>query len=345
MFAPRMTAALALGALALMAPSFRAQDANSDRILEGVDEQLHTRRGQADPLTLLLEDPGETEAKAERGGTLGLPEAILLGVVEGLTEYLPVSSTGHLHVTQKILGIGDQPDEKRAADAYAICIQAGAILAVLGLYRQRFRQILRGLRGKDPQGLRLLGNLAAGFAPAAVIGLLLSSRIKACLFGVWPIVVGWFAGGIVILLWTRRGTSIPTGNRTEIDQLHWRQALLIGLAQCLAMWPGVSRSLATILGGLFAGLPLGAAVEFSFLLGAVTLGAATAYEGLGEGAAIVQAYGWLSTVVGLVAAFVSAVIAVRWMIGYLKRRGLGPFGWYRVALAIIVGACHAAGLL
>ena len=286
-----------------------------------------------------------TEAAGERGGGLGLADAIVLGVVEGLTEYLPVSSTGHLHVSQKLLGIGDQPDEKRAADAYAICIQAGAILAVLGLYRQRFRQILKGLRGREPLGLRLLGNLATAFVPAAVVGLLLGSRIKHHLFGVWPIVVGWFAGGVLILVWAKRGPHTPEGNRTGIDQLSSRQALLIGLAQCLALWPGVSRSLATILGGLLAGMPLAAAVEFSFLLGAITLGAATAYEGLGEGAAIIQAYGWLSPLAGLLAAFVSAVIAVRWMIGYLKRRGLGPFGWYRVALAAVVGACHAAGLL
>ena len=286
-----------------------------------------------------------TEAAGERGGGLGLADAIVLGVVEGLTEYLPVSSTGHLHVTQKLLGIGDHPDEKRAADAYAICIQAGAILAVLGLYRQRFRQILRGLRAKEARGRRLLGNLATAFVPAAVVGLLLGSRIKAHLFGVWPIVAGWFVGGVVVLAWAKRGTRTQEGDRTEIDQLHARQALLIGVAQCLALWPGVSRSLATILGGLAVGMSLPAAVEFSFLLGAVTLGAATAYEGLGEGAAIIRSYGWLHSLAGLIAAFVSAAIAVRWMIGYLKRRGLGPFGWYRVALATVVGACHAAGLL
>ena len=208
-------------------------------------------------------------------------QAMILGVVEGLTEYLPVSSTGHLLLAERLMGIGDsqsasaeeQQRTKDATDAYTICIQAGAIIAVLGLYFRRVRQMLRGLVGRDPAGNRLLVNVVAGFVPAAVIGLLFNKIIKAYLFGLWPVVAAWFVGGVAILAvsWHKRNHRGPVHEGLSLEELTWRMALIIGFAQCIAMWPGVSRSLVTIVGGLMVGLSLSAAVEYSFLLGVVTL--------------------------------------------------------------------------
>jgi len=275
-------------------------------------------------------------------------QAIILGVVEGLTEYLPVSSTGHLLLAQRIMGIGegaslsesDREREKEAADAYAICIQAGAIIAVLGLYFRRVRQMLFGLFGRDPVGLRLLIGVAAGFLPAAVIGLLFNSHIKEYLFGPWPVVAAWLVGGVAILAVSSRIRSKHEMVRSgcSLAGLTWKMALIIGFAQCIAMWPGVSRSLVTIVGGMMVGLSLPAAVEFSFLLGVVTLGAATAYDGLKHGQVMLQTYDPQSLAIGLVFAFISAVLSIKWMVAYLNRHGLAIFGYYRVILALVTTA-------
>lgn len=268
-------------------------------------------------------------------------EAFILGLVEGLTEYLPVSSTGHLLVTQRLLGI----DSSNSADAFAICIQAGAILAVLGLYRGRVAQMTSGLFGGDLVGRRLALCIITAFLPAAVIGLILEKPIKKYLFGgeewgLWPVVAAWFVGGIAILVvsaWNRRRADSPRSG-LDLDHLTIRMALVVGLIQCVAMWPGVSRSLLTIVGGLLVGLSVPAAVEFSFLLGVVTLTAATAYDGLKHGQEMLEHYGAVPLLVGFGAAWLSAVLAVKWMVGYLKSHGLEIFGWYRIAAAIVVAA-------
>lgn len=267
-------------------------------------------------------------------------QALILGLVEGLTEYLPVSSTGHLLLAQRLMGI----ESGDISDAFVISIQAGAILAVIGLYRARVGEMLLGVAGRNPGGRRLAFNLVAAFIPAAVLGLILEKIIKKFLFGgsawgLWPIVAAWFAGGVAILVVTtirkRRG-RVTTG--TGLEDLTLKMSILIGAAQCLAMWPGVSRSLITIVGGLLAGLSLPAAVEFSFLLGVITLGAATAKDMLDFGGAMLSTYGWLPVAVGFFAAWASAVLAVKWMVGYLKTHGMAIFGWYRVVLAIAVTA-------
>jgi len=272
-------------------------------------------------------------------------QAVVLGIVEGLTEYLPVSSTGHLLLTERIMKIGEDPHlstsqrerEKEAIDAYTICIQLGAIIAVLGLYFQRVLQMFRGLAGRDPLGRRLLINVAAGFLPAAVIGLLFNKIIKAYLFGPWPVVAAWLVGGIAILAvsFQRKGTNRKKAQAGTLDDLTWKLALIIGFAQCIAMWPGVSRSLVTIVGGVLVGLSLSAAVEYSFLLGVVTLGAATAYDGLKHGQVMVQTFDAHALAIGLFFAFIAAIFSVKWMVGYLNRHGLEIFGYYRVALAIV----------
>lgn len=268
-------------------------------------------------------------------------QALVLGLVEGLTEYLPVSSTGHLLLAQRLMGI----ESSTASDAFAICIQAGAILAVLGLYRGRVGQMTLGLLGRDATGRRLLFNLVAAFVPAAVLGLLLEKPIKKYLFGgdewgLWPVVAAWLVGGLAILAVSfarrRRGASPTTG--FSLDNLTMRMALIVGVAQCLAMWPGVSRSLITIVGGVLVGLSLPAAVELSFLLGVITLTAATAYDALKHGPEMLATYGAVPLLIGFGAAWLSAVLAVQWMVGYLKSHGMEIFGWYRVLLAIAVAA-------
>lgn len=275
-------------------------------------------------------------------------QALVLGLVEGLTEYLPVSSTGHLILAQRAMGIASS----ESADAFAICIQAGAILAVLGLYFKRVKQMSLGMLGRDPEGFRMSMNIVAAFLPAAFAGFVLEGPIKKYLFGgdawgLWPTIIAWFVGGVAILAvswWaaSRKETFKP---RMPLDGLTWKLAIIIGLAQCLAMWPGTSRSLVTIAGGLLVGLSLSAAVEFSFLLGVVTLSAATAYDGLKHGKAMLEAFGPSALFIGFIAAWISAVIAVKWMVGYLNRNGMEIFGYYRIGLALIIAALIWSGIV
>lgn len=278
----------------------------------------------------------------EEGVVLGVGDAVVLGLVEGITEYLPVSSTGHLTVTQRLLGIGDVPAEKAAADAYAIVIQAGAILAVLLLYHQRVGSMAAGLTRQDQDGRRLLTALLLAFVPAALIGFALGDAIKERLFGVAPVAAAWIAGGVAILVLAPRWQR-PHGR--PLEAIGARDALIIGAAQALALWPGVSRSLVTILGALAVGLSIGAAVEFSFLLGMVTLGAATGYEALRSGSEIVDRFGVAAPLIGFAVALVSAAFAVRWLVEYLTTRTLAGFGWYRLAAGAGAFALLATGVL
>jgi len=256
-------------------------------------------------------------------------QALVLGLVEGLTEYLPVSSTGHLLIAQRWLGI----EASAAANAYAIVIQAGAIMAVLGLYRRRLGEIALGLVGRHEHGRRLLMALLVAFVPAAIIGFLFDKPIERVLFGPWPVVVAWASGGILLLLLAPKIRARPG---VALEQLRPGLAVWVGLAQCAALWPGVSRSMATILGGVAVGLSLAAAVEFSFLLGLLTLGAATSYKALSSGSLLLHTYGWLPLIVGFGCAWLAAVLAVRWMVNWLNQRGLGVFGWWRLIAALLV---------
>lgn len=287
-------------------------------------------------------------------------QAFILGVIEGITEYLPVSSTGHLVLAQRLMGIGTDEHSKLAADAFAICIQGGAILAVLGLYYKRVLQMIRGVLGKDAEGLRLAINILAGFLPAAVLGLMFNDIIEAHLFSMWPIIFALVVGGVAILAVSRyRRNHPPSGGAKDLMELTWKMALIIGLLQCIAMWPGTSRSLMTIMGGLIVGLSIRAAVEYSFLLGVLTLTAATAkkalwpIQGAGEaydtwfGGTLLMwdAYGGLSFLLGIVAAAVSAAIAVKWLVSYLQSHGLALFGWYRIAVGLGITALVVSGFV
>jgi len=279
---------------------------------------------------------------ASTSSSTSIPQALILGIVEGSTEYLPVSSTGHLNVVQSLLGLWGAPEQKSASDAYAICIQAGAVVAAFLIFFGRIKGMARGIVGQDREGLRLFGNVVVAFIPVALVGLVLEEAIKQYLYGIWPVVGGWLIGGIFILAVMTR-TRGPGG--LAMAGLTWRTALLIGLSQVLSLLPGVSWSLVTIAGGVFVGLSESAAVEFSFLLGLITLGAAAIYHGLKLGHLMVSSFGWASPIIGLLAAAVSAFIAVRWMVGYLRTRSLAIFGWYRIAIGVLVAVLAFAGIV
>ena len=271
-------------------------------------------------------------------------QAVVLGLVEGITEYLPVSSTGHLILASSLLGLRT-PEQAEALATFEIAIQGGAILAVLGLYRHRVPQTWNGLRGRDPMGLRLLQNLALAFLPAAVLGPLLDDSIEEHLFSPPPVLAALFLGGLWMIWLGRRG---PSGERT-VDSIDARIALAIGLFQCVAMWPGTSRSMMTIAGGVLLGLRPRDAAEFSFLLGVPTLGGACVYKLtknlMGDGPNVFETLGVVPVAIGFAVAAVSAAFAVRWLVSFLGRHGLAPFGWYRIALALVFGALLWTGVV
>jgi undecaprenyl-diphosphatase len=272
-------------------------------------------------------------------------QAIILGLVEGITEYLPISSTGHLILASSAMGL-DTPAQKNALDAFNIVIQGGAIVAVLGLYRARIIQMLKGMVGRDDAGRALLINLGIAFIPAAILGALLDDWLEAHLFFAGPVLAALFLGGLYMIAldrWQKRSTTDQGGEVPrlgDLDSLTPPKALAIGLFQCIAMWPGTSRSMMTITGGMIVGLKPVAAAEFSFLLGVPTLGAATFYKlyknfshARTNGTPnLFEQLGILPAVVGLVVAAISAALAVRWLVAFLNRHGLTAFGIYRVVL-------------
>ena len=293
-------------------------------------------------------------------------QALIVGIVEGITEYLPVSSTGHILLAQRVMGIPDSD----ASKAFAIVVQAGAILAVLGIYFQKARGMTeamagtvlavpgmyfpkaRGLAdrllGRNPQGLLLLRNVLLAFIPAVIFGLLLEKKIDALLTGLWPTVASWFVGGVAILAvaWFKRNAAPgERGVGLKLEQITPQIAITIGLLQCVAMWPGTSRSLMTIVGGLLCGLNMIAAVEFSFLLGMVTLTAAAGYKFLKNYSILFDTYSIPSMLLGCFAAWLSAFLAVKWMVSFLQKHGLQPFGYYRIGLAILVAIFLMTGVL
>ncbi len=303
---------------------------------------------------VLLRPDGVGAAAAQSGSTtesaMTAWKAALLGLVEGVTEYLPISSTGHLLVASDLLGLGTTDADIAAANTYAIAIQFGAILAVAGLFWRRFREMLLGLVGRSAAGRHLLIVLVISFLPAAVLGFAFDEAIESALFAPWPIVAAWFVGGVGILALEQFGliprrAEVPDEGEDPLLAITYRQALVIGLVQTIAMWPGTSRSLMAILGALLVGVGMTAAVEFSFLLGFVTLSAASFYSLLTDGGGLVEQFGVIDPLIGLLFAFISAVVAIKWMIGYLQQHSLAIFGWYRIVAATITGSLLLAGVL
>jgi undecaprenyl-diphosphatase len=265
--------------------------------------------------------------------------ALVLGIVEGLTEFLPISSTGHLIVAGSLLGYtGDQ------AKMFEIVIQAGAIFAVCWEFRQRLLDAARNVLRK-PAATRFVVNLAIAFTPAAVLGLAFAHTIKAHLFAPVPVACAFIIGALVILWAERRERARASPPRIDdVDSMRWQDALKIGFAQAFALIPGTSRSGATIIGGMLFGLSRRAATEFSFFLAIPTLFAATIYS-LWKDRALLDAAALPMFGVGFIAAFISAFVCVRWLIRYVSRHDFRPFAWYRIAFGLFILATAGSGLV
>lgn len=256
--------------------------------------------------------------------------AAILGIVEGLTEYLPVSSTGHLILVSRLLGLAGE-----GVDAFDVVIQLGAILAVMVHYRRLLWDRATGLARGRKDSISLLVALVLGFLPTAVTGVLLRKKIKALLFGPWPVAIALVVGGVVMIVVERLRKKQGHPGEVGLEHVTPRRAFLIGLGQCVAMWPGTSRSMCTIVAGQLTGLSTATAAEFSFLLGLPTLGAATVYEALKSSAALAE-LGVANIVIGLVVSFVVAWAVIAAFLRYLQRYGLTPFGIYRIFVGVIV---------
>lgn len=304
---------------------------------------------------------------------LSAVDATILGSVEGVTEYLPVSSTGHLIIAGRALRLDSEqpllgpdgrglwfvppsarrPDgipltPKLAADTYVVVIQFGAIAAVALLYWRRLLSMILGLCGRDPAGLRLLRNLALGFLPIGALGFLVHDWIDRYLFSIEAVIAA-LIGGAGLILWAeryrkRRAAAAPAPT-TDLAGLTARQSLQIGLLQCVALWPGTSRSMMTIIGGYLAGLDPRRSAEFSFLLGFVTLGTATFYKSYKTGSAMIAVFGWSHVLLGCAVAAVTAALAVKFLVGWLSKHGMELFAYYRLALAAVLGVLAWLGWL
>ena len=268
--------------------------------------------------------------------SLLLLKALILGVVEGLTEFLPISSTGHLIITSQLL---DFHDEK--GKVFELIIQTGAMLAVVWEYRERFAKALTGI-GRDPVATRFVLNLIVAFLPAAVLGLAFGKYIKANLFHAVPVALAFIVGGFIIL-WVERRKPRRVAIES-VDDMRWTDALKVGLAQSVALIPGTSRSGATIIGGMLFGLSRKAATEFSFFLAVPTLIAAGMYD-LYKHRDLLSAADLPVFGVGLVTSFVSAFICVRWLIRYIASHDFTIFAWYRIAFGAIVLITAYTGLV
>jgi undecaprenyl-diphosphatase len=253
-------------------------------------------------------------------------EAALLGLVEALTEFLPVSSTGHLIIATELLGFEGPPGK-----IFEVVIQAGAILAVLLIYFQRFWNVALNLRA-DPGARRFVAAIALAFLPAAVIGVLAHKYIKFYLFNSTVIAIALILGGIAMLV-IERLRPVPRVN--EIEAFTPKLAFGIGLIQCVAMIPGVSRSGATILGALLLGVTRRAAAEFSFFLAVPTLGGAAVYD-LYKGREALNLDGLGLIGVGFVVAFLASLWVIRWFVGFVSRHGFAPFAWYRIVAGLVL---------
>jgi undecaprenyl-diphosphatase len=289
---------------------------------------------------------------------LELWQAVILGLVEGITEFLPVSSTGHLILASSLMGLDQDAQTKQAIDAFNIVIQGGAILAVLALYRSAVARMIRGLLGRDPQGRALAINLFIAFLPSALVGLKLDDWLEARLFHPGPVLAAILLGGVYMLvmdLWStgRLTRPRPMVHEKTIYDVTPGEALVVGLLQCLALIPGTSRSLMTITGSMVVGLRPRHAAEFSFLLGMPTLVAATLYrllKNLAESRAngtpnLFEQLGVVPCIVGAAVAMISAWAAVRWLVTFLSRHGLGLFGWYRIGLFLVLMMLWRVGVV
>lgn len=258
--------------------------------------------------------------------------AVIMGIVEGLTEFLPISSTGHLILTDHLLDFEKLVGGKNIADAFIVFIQLGAILAVVAAYPGRFLGLLRFKENRGLSGLRGIGLLAITSIPAALLGVVAHKYIKEKLFSsatvaaalavgaVWILAVEWFS---------------PRVKKEGVDSITWKEALAVGLFQCFSLWPGMSRSASTILGGMMSGLERKTATEYSFFAAVPIMIAATFFD-LYKSYKYFTASNFVMLAIGFVVSFIFAWLAVKFFINFLSRHTLVPFAWYRLILAGLV---------
>ena len=324
---------------------------------------LGSARAQAPEPVIAAAEPIAAQPAHPVARELSTAEAVVLGLVEGITEFLPVSSTGHLIITNHFLGLEDErqltdsaglprwikpptaekPEGrpltvKAAADTFTVIIQIGGIAAVVVLYWSQLWSLALGVCGMDREGARLLRNIVIGVLPAAVFGLTLEHWIEKHLFSIWAVVFALVAGAALMFYVDRRRRSSQWGqsNGRKPSELLPSEALLVGGLQCIAMWPGTSRSMMTIVGGYIVGLKPARAAEFSFLLGLPTLAGAALLKGVKAGPAMLEVFGWYPVLLGTFVAFVSAALAIKVLIAALTRVGLAPFAVYRIILAVVL---------
>lgn len=301
---------------------------------------------RAEPISVSAQEEISEKTPENDMPKLTMWDAVVFGIVEGVTEYLPVSSTGHLIIAKGWMGYNNEDEFDQALNSYLIVIQLGAILAVFILYWRQLTSILFGFIGLSPSGFLLGRNLIISFIPSAVIGLLLHDLIKSTLFGVAPVVMALIAGAI-LMIWVetymKKYRAMHGGDShgfyqggAHLHQLTVIQCLQIGFLQCFAMWPGTSRSMMTIVGGYWVGLTPARAAEYSFLLGLVTLSAASGYEFVSDGAIMLKHLSIGPTLMGILIAGIFAAISIKFFVSYLSRKGLKMFAYYRILLAFVV---------
>lgn len=273
-------------------------------------------------------------------------QAIIMGIVEGLTEFLPISSTGHLIIASDLINFDKTPSYK----SFIVVIQAGAILAVCWHYRIRLMEIIKGLLSAPAQQ-KLALNTVVAFIPAAILGLLFSHIIDQYLFSAFTVAIALVIGGLFILWVESYQQKHHIQPRVQsMDEMSMKDALMVGLFQCLALIPGTSRSGATIIGGVVWGLSRKAATEFSFFLSIPTILGATAYSVLkmfkdpafAQGVAQIDVTGW---VVGTLVSFISALLVIRWLLRYVAGHDFKLFGWYRIILGVILIVLTQSGVV
>lgn len=312
----------------------------------------------APPAEPVIVPPPDAKTVQAAASELTALEAVILGVVEGVTEFLPVSSTGHLIIATRVMGLesmepifgpdgkplwyrtpkqgrtGELMTTKLATDTYIVVIQFGAIAAVAILYWNQLISMLNGLLGRDPAGRRLLINVIIAFIPAASIGFLAHDWIDEHLFSIKTVIFAQVAGAFLMFYaeyWY--GKNLIAGTRVERTEISPLGAAGVGVLQCAALCPGTSRSMMTIVGGYFAGLDPRRSAEFSFILGFVTLTAASIYKSWKGGSAMIAVFGWPHILLGGVVAAVVAAVCVHFLVHWLMRHGLAIFAWYRLVVA------------
>jgi undecaprenyl-diphosphatase len=314
-------------------------------------------------ITKILAAESSTQPVAE----LSARDAAVLGLVEGVTEFLPISSTGHLIIANQILGLESEkqltdssgqplwhkaPSKqnpagvpltlKLAADTYTVIIQVGAVAAIMMLYWRKLVAMAVGVFGRSSQGFRLLRNVLLAFLPVAAAGFFLHDLIDRYLFSVGAVIVALVAGA-VLMLWAERWRRANSGigfSKGDPSDLTAGKSLGVGLAQCLALWPGTSRSMMTIVAGYLAGLNPPKAAEFSFLVGLPTLAGAAAYKAFRSGPAMIEVFGWSNVLLGGLIAAISALVAVKFLVYFIGRHGLTLFAYYRLILAVVLAAFY-----